>query len=321
MAKMFYTAKEAAQRLGKTEADLKELVKKGQLREFRDAGAVNFKVEEIDTLATKLGADSSPGASASGAILLEPAEDSGISLSGTGSDVLKLDEVDASDTATGMRTTKKAKEGTAVPSVGINVFDDDELDEVVDPLAQTAVTDIGGLGSEGVGSGSGILDLTRESDDTSLGAELLEEIYTGDEAGAGGAPAGGVQMGEATRAGLDQAIPEDAEEAEAEDEAVAAKSAGFAAVTAPTGGAPTRAVVTRVVEFAPDALSTCLTAAMVVAVAVMWLAGLSAAGLVRGVVPSLIGTLYQNLAMFAGGALLVAGIAAGVAYFLAKRSG
>lgn len=29
-------------------------------------------------------------------------------------------------------------------------------------------------------SGSGILDLTRESDDTSLGAELLEEIYTGE---------------------------------------------------------------------------------------------------------------------------------------------
>jgi hypothetical protein len=29
---------------------------------------------------------------------------------------------------------------------------------------------------EGVGSGSGLLDLTRESDDTSLGAELLDEI-------------------------------------------------------------------------------------------------------------------------------------------------
>jgi hypothetical protein len=32
---------------------------------------------------------------------------------------------------------------------------------------------------EGVGSGSGLLDLTRESDDTSLGAELLDEITPG----------------------------------------------------------------------------------------------------------------------------------------------
>ena len=35
------------------------------------------------------------------------------------------------------------------------------------------------LSLEGVGSGSGLLDLTRESDDTSLGAELLDEIYPG----------------------------------------------------------------------------------------------------------------------------------------------
>jgi hypothetical protein len=33
-----------------------------------------------------------------------------------------------------------------------------------------------------VGSGSGLLDLTRESDDTSLGAELLEEVYQSEEA-------------------------------------------------------------------------------------------------------------------------------------------
>jgi len=36
-----------------------------------------------------------------------------------------------------------------------------------------------------VGSGSGLMDLTRESDDTSLGAEFLDEIYPGDESGAG----------------------------------------------------------------------------------------------------------------------------------------
>ncbi|MDG2292429.1 MAG: TerB family tellurite resistance protein, partial [Phycisphaerales bacterium] len=34
---------------------------------------------------------------------------------------------------------------------------------------------------ESVGSGSELIDLTRESDDTSLGAELLEEIYSSDD--------------------------------------------------------------------------------------------------------------------------------------------
>jgi hypothetical protein len=37
------------------------------------------------------------------------------------------------------------------------------------------------LGLDAVGSGSGLLDLTRESDDTSLGAELLEEVYSSEE--------------------------------------------------------------------------------------------------------------------------------------------
>jgi len=182
------------------------------------------------------------------------------------------------------------------------------LDEHVDPLAQTAVTDVAGLGLEGIGSGSGILDLTRESDDTSLGAELLEEIYTGEE-GEGGEGAT-AEMGEATRAGLDEALP--AEGAEGE-EAVAVGAAPLAA-------AKPRAVVTSVIEYAPDAVSNSLTAALVVAVAVMWFGGLGAAALVRGVTPAILRSVYDNLLVFAGGSLLVCGIAAGVAYFLAKRS-
>jgi len=64
---------------------------------------------------------------------------------------------------------------------GINVFGpDEESGGGVDPGAQTAIS--GGLREqvnlEGVGSGSGLLDLTRESDDTSLGA-VLDEITPG----------------------------------------------------------------------------------------------------------------------------------------------
>jgi hypothetical protein len=61
---------------------------------------------------------------------------------------------------------------------GINVFGDD-THAAVDPMAQTAMPGTGSMADlnlEGIGSGSGLLDLTRESDETSLGAELLDEI-------------------------------------------------------------------------------------------------------------------------------------------------
>ena len=48
MAKMFYTAAEAAGKLGKTEDDLKGLARSGQLREFRDAGSINYKIADIE---------------------------------------------------------------------------------------------------------------------------------------------------------------------------------------------------------------------------------------------------------------------------------
>jgi hypothetical protein len=69
--------------------------------------------------------------------------------------------------------------GTGVGGRGINVFSADDSVEAADPSAQTAITPQDQVNLEGVGSGSGLLDLTRESDDTSLGAELLDEIAPG----------------------------------------------------------------------------------------------------------------------------------------------
>ena len=55
----------------------------------------------------------------------------------------------------------------------------DEIPGIVDPMAQTAITPSAGeINLESVGSGSGLLDLSRERDDTSLGA-VLEEITPG----------------------------------------------------------------------------------------------------------------------------------------------
>ncbi len=50
MAGMFYSLKEAAEKLNKTEEQLKELVKQGKLREFRDRSNLLFKVNEIEAL-------------------------------------------------------------------------------------------------------------------------------------------------------------------------------------------------------------------------------------------------------------------------------
>ena len=318
MAKMFFNAQEAARRLNMSDKELKDLVREGKLREFRDAGNVNYKVDDIEKLAAS-------GITGSGAaapvdeseptdeIVLEPAEpepsldESGVELAPAGSDVLSLDEVDSEGTRTGAKEGTAAKEGSVVSSVGVSVFDDDELDEIVDPLAQTQVSDAGALGMEGVGSGSGILDLTRERDDTSLGAELLDEIYTGEEES-------GVEMGDDTRTGLEGV---EADEEGEEDESFTESPAGVAAPAA----AKQTATVRQVVEYGPDAVSSALTAMMAVAVVVMLFAGLGAAALVQGVKPAILATISNNMLYFGGGSVLVAIIAAAVAFLLAKRSG
>ncbi len=293
MAKMFYTPAEAAAKLGKTEDELTDLVKAGKLREFQDAGSVAYKIEDIDKLAPADAVDT-------GGIVLEPADESDIVLAAPTDDELTLEA--AEDDAEGTKTpdrSKKDKEGTVVNSVGVSVFDDDELDEVVDPLAQTAISDVGDLGLEGAGSGSGILDLTRESDDTSLGAELLDEIYTGEEEAT-------VEMGDDTRAG----IVETGDEPTTEDDDEIFEGATPAAV---------RTTTVRVMEYAPDALSTGLTAGMVVAVLTMLLAGVAGAGMVADVVPGIVATLNENLMYVAGGSFLLAALATIITFFVAKR--
>ena len=50
MAGMFYTLQEAAEKLNKTEEEIKEIVKKGKLREFRDGPNLLFKVDEVEAL-------------------------------------------------------------------------------------------------------------------------------------------------------------------------------------------------------------------------------------------------------------------------------
>ena len=329
MANSFYSIEQVCDKLQMTEEQVKELVRNAQLREFRDAGKVSYKADDVDKLAAAAGAT---GPAASGELVLEPVEDSGLggsaidlagsspglgsgidlaaSSPGLGSDVLSLEEVDLDDTVGGTKGGTKTegdkKDDTVVSSIGVSVFDEDEesLDDV-DPLAATVVTEgAAGLGIEGVGSGSGLLDLTRESDDTSLGADLLDEIYPEDEA----APT--VEMGEDTRAGLEEAITDEPETAPATGEPFAQEAAAPAAVV------HTRTIV----EYGPDPVSMGLTGMIVVATAVMCVAGVGAASVMQGVWPSLLSMLYHKLWMFGTGCVVVAVAALGLGVFLGKRS-
>jgi hypothetical protein len=235
--------------------------------------------------------------------MLEPAEGSGssIALAPMGSDALSLADAENEDTTAGSTAGKK-KDDTVVTSVGISVFDDEE-GEAADPKAKTAlVKEDEGVSLEGVGSGSGLLDLTRERDDTSLGAELLDEIYPGDEEQA---PV--VEMGDATRAGLEQAIPEPREAEEIFEPAAPAARAG-------------RGVVVTRVEYALDPISTGMSGLMLVGVLVMLIAGLAVASMTRGVVPRLLTGMYESLWIYLVGAFVVAGIAFAVGIFLGKRT-
>ena len=86
---------------------------------------------------------------------------------------------------------------------GINVFGTDDVG-FADPSAQTAISSRAamegtGVNLETVGSGSGLLDLTRESDDTSLGA-VLDEIGPGATRTA--VAVGGTDMGSAALADM-----------------------------------------------------------------------------------------------------------------------
>jgi hypothetical protein len=291
-----------------TETQIKDLVRRGKLREFRDAGKINYKADDVQKLAAATGIRPAEGeAGGSGELVLEPADDTGIDLASTGSetgidlastgsDVISLAESDADATAVGGPSEKKKKEDTVITSVGVSVFEDDEADLASDPVAETVVSD-GGLGIEGVGSGSGLLDLTRESDDTSLGAELLDEMLPTDEV---------AEMGEDTRAGLDEMVTETPEAEVAEPVAVEAPAVRGAVVTT--------------VEFAPDPLSTGLTGLMAVAVLIMCLAGLTVAAMLHDAVPGLLSLLYAKLWIFGLAAVVVAGAATGVGFFLGKKA-
>ena len=274
MAKKFYTLEEAAARLGVSEDQIKKLIDSGRLQQFRDRDKLMFKRDQVDTLADA-------GQSASGSGTSIPLSDASgeTDAFGTVSDMVDLKADDKPAPA------QPASGGTT--GTGISVFDTDEVD-AADSAAQTQVAPGGEqeeLTLESVGSGSGLLDLTRESDDTSLGAELLEEIYPGEgsDSKVGSSAVGGSGMFEpaGTQAGA---------------------ASGIAGLEGETVAAPIGAYVVEAEDPAGDGWNTGMMIGATAAIAVALIVVVTG---MKGLMAQLTASFSSNVWMYAGG--LIAG--------------
>jgi len=244
MSKMFYTLPEAAERLGKSEDEVRKMAETGQIQEFRDRDKLMFKVDQVDLLADD--SEEEEQEPDAGVGRGDPAEMSSMiplaaDETGGGSSMLSLEESSApaaepepapakgsEEADTGPGEVGEEKEESAAFDLeassdetassgsagsgsgsglgdsrgksGVSIFDADELEEA-DPSAVTQVSDEGGLDDlslENVGSGSGLMDLTRESDDTSLGTDAFLDELSSDSAGSMAGAAASGEMPTAT---------------------------------------------------------------------------------------------------------------------------
>lgn len=212
MAGMFYSLAEAAEKLNKTEEEVKELAKQGKLREFRDGSNVLFKIDEVEALMADASVTASEEISAP---LEEPIEPAGAVESEqipepeqaqapeqpTEPEQLAEEEEISLAPETGIPASESelTSADTALTGEGISVLGETDRDYQVtdDTMAETTAVP-GATGTAGTtgttgeasleeieedvdldtfGSGSGLLDLSLQADDTSLGG-ILDEIYT-----------------------------------------------------------------------------------------------------------------------------------------------
>ena len=183
--KSFYTLEETAKRLGWNVDKVNQTADSGKLTRVQHEGQAKFRVEEVEILAMK--GDS--GGSGAGFGLLDDSAAGGA--------------IGLADSGPGMSSPSSKSGSSSKPS---SLLDDSVLGLAdstpkgtksmgggIDLNDQTGISALSGrgkgdgrgddgveIGLETVGSGSGLLDLTRESEETALGAELLEQVYSGE---------------------------------------------------------------------------------------------------------------------------------------------
>ena len=169
MAGMFYSLQEVAEKLNVTEKQAKELIK-GKLREFRDGPNLLYKIDEVEALM------SDTSITASEAIAPGPEQ-------GTGEHEISLAPETIEDTAAASELTDAdtaiAREEITVPAETDveQELPDDTVIEAKGTTGEVSLEEIEeDVNLDTFGSGSGLLDLSLQADDTSLGG-ILDEIY------------------------------------------------------------------------------------------------------------------------------------------------
>jgi len=324
MAKLFYTLEETCSKLGKSQDEVREMAQSGQLDEMRDGENMMFKRQQVDLLAGDPEAESGEieldlTSGASGIDIdikdtsqedtspLDASDDasaggSGFDLSGSGMGLAQSGSaagLDLGGSASGIGFDLGDSGSAAGFDLGEtgdatgfgSAFDGD------DDSAETRVSDAVDeeLSLESVGSGSGLLDLTRESDDTSLGAELLDEVWEGGDSGEFGASASG--LFETTSEGR-----------------------GATPTTSPQAAAPMGLAVPMMAEAYDGKWSGAGTGFMLGAFLALTAVLLMIVSSLAGVGPRLATMMTENIAIYAGGLAGIAIIFGLVGMFIGKAS-
>jgi hypothetical protein len=311
MAGMFYSLQEVAAKLNKTEEEVKEIIRQGRLREFRDGPNLLFKVDEVEALMSDTSIAASRKASAKAKQATEEEE---ISLAPEpGEGPAEESEPSGADT-------------TATAGKGIDVLGEGDGDYKLadDTLSETKVVpDEGSLAGDTLGatkagsgeapleeiegdvnldtfgSGSGLLDLSLQADDTSLGG-ILDEIYT---------PEG--EEGKEVKEGAEASAVEVAAEAEQlmPDEGLAEPEPG-----------PEAPVIAQVyAEPATDVISNAFGIMLFLPLlAIIYTAIVAVAGF-NNMMPSALTAIQKLIWYIVIGAVLAAGLIVGVAFILSGK--
>ncbi len=366
MAGMFYSLQEAAEKLNKTEDEVKQIVKEGKLREFRDGPNLLFKVEEVEALIPDMneagleevpmtevpepeeaamdveepeGLEETPEPEESMEIselddvmeipapedlveTPEPEESameileeetaeseapkpSGLSAGSSGSSEILL----APETGAPLEANELTDADTALTGQGTSVLGGTDKDYEIteDTLAETTFT-AGPTGStpevpleeleedvnlDTFGSGSGLLDLSLQADDTSLGG-ILDEIYTSESEGQE------IPAAESDAAAI---TPETIEPAAAEDVSITQP------MEVPVMAQP-------LIEAEPDSQSNILGMLMFLPLLlVIYTATVVMSGR-NGVMPSILEPIQGFIWYIMGAAAVVSGLVVGAAFML-----
>ena len=294
MAGMFYSLQEVAEKLNKTEEEVKEIIKQGKLREFRDGPNLLFKVDEVEALMSDTSITASKG-TPSGTEQETDKDDISLVSETTGASTAES-ELTGADTAL-------AGEETNVPGKT-----DSDYQMAEDTVAETAAAS-GEASLEKIeedvnldtfGSGSGLLDLSLQADDTSLGG-ILDEIYT---------PEGKEDQDAGTSGPAMEVVAAEAEQMLPGEELAA---------TQPSLEAP--AMVRAYIEPVPDTLSNALGIMLFLPLlAIVYTAIVAVAGF-NDVMPAILEKIQGIIWYIAIGAAVAAIAIVGVAFTLSGSGG